>query len=130
MGQPNPDAPRSDARPRCRHCPQNLYSNLGKEVPASLKTRLAALTTNLPTSPSHAGDDMEDEDYMEEEDLEDLDGKDLNENDSDCEDMDGHDWDGEDRHQETDGDAENIGSNNGGSIINEFSDFCNEHDMW
>ncbi|PUZ44251.1 hypothetical protein GQ55_8G075000 [Panicum hallii var. hallii] len=106
MGQPNPDAPRSDARPRCRHCPQ------------------------LPTSPSHAGDDMEDEDYMEEEDLEDLDGKDLNENDSDCEDMDGHDWDGEDRHQETDGDAENIGSNNGGSIINEFSDFCNEHDMW
>jgi hypothetical protein len=48
----------------------------------------------LPTSSSHAGDDMEDEDYMEEEDLEDLDGEDLNENDSDCEDMDGEDMDG------------------------------------
>jgi hypothetical protein len=29
-----------------------------------------------------------------------------------------------------DGDAENIGSNNGGSISNEFRDFCNKHGMW
>jgi hypothetical protein len=70
---------------------------------------------------------MEDEDGMEDEDLED-----LNENDSDCEDMDGEDidgqdCDGEDRDQEMDGDGENIGSNNDGSIGNEFRDFCNEH---
>ena len=38
------------------------------------------------------------------------------------EDMNGEDWDGEDRDQEMDGDVENIGSNKGGSINDEYND--------
>jgi len=41
--------------------------------------------------------------------------------DMDEEDLDGEDWDGEDRDQEMDGDGENIGSNKGGSIVDESS---------
>ena len=39
------------------------------------------------------------------------------------EDMNGEDWDGEDRDQEMDGDGENIGSNKGGSIDDEYNDW-------
>ena len=39
------------------------------------------------------------------------------------EDMNGEDWDGEDRDQEMDGDGENIGSNKGGSINDEYNDW-------
>ena len=51
--------------------------------------------------------------------------------DLDGEDMDGEDWDGEDRDeedrdQEMDGDGEIISSNKGGSIDDDFHDFCNE----
>ena len=46
--------------------------------------------------------------------------------DLDGEDMDGEDWDGEDRDQEMDGDGENIGSNKGGLISDEFNDFLIE----
>ena len=49
---------------------------------------------------------------MQEMDEEDLD-----------EDMNGEDWDGEDRDQEMDGDGENIGSNKGGSINDEYNDW-------
>jgi len=54
-----------------------------------------------------------------------MDGEDL-----DGKDMDSEDMDGFDTAQKLDGDGENIGRNNGGSIDSEFCDFCNEHDMW
>ena len=69
---------------------------------------------------------MEEKDDMEHKDLEDLDGEGLNEPDMDEEDFDGEDQDGEDIDQEMDGDGENISSNKGGSIDDEFHDFCNE----
>ena len=82
---------------------------------------MVLLFFQLPTSSSHTGDDMEEEDDMEDGDLEDLDGEGLNEPDMDEEDLDGEDID-----QEMDGDGENISSNKGGSIDDEFHDFCNE----
>ena len=54
-----------------------------------------------------------------------MDGEDL-----DGKDMDSEDMDGFYTAQKLDGDGENIGRNNGGSIDSEFRDFCNEHDMW
>ena len=84
------------------------------------------LFLQLPTSSSHARDDMEEKDDMEHKDLEDLDGEGLNEPDMDEEDLDREDQDGEDIDQEMDGDGENISSNKGGSIDDEFHDFCNE----
>ena len=52
--------------------------------------------------------------------------KDMDEEDLDGEDWDGEDRDEEDRDQEMDGDGENIGSNKGGSIDDEYHDFYNE----
>ena len=49
------------------------------------------LFLQLPTSSSHARDDMEEKDDMEHKDLEDLDGEGLNEPDMDEEDLDGED---------------------------------------
>ena len=49
--------------------------------------------------------------------------KDMDEEDLDGEDWDGEDRDEEDRDQEMDGDGENIGSNKGGSINDEYNDW-------
>ena len=43
----------------------------------------------------------------------------------------GDDQDGKDRNMEIDDDdGENIGNNNGGSINNDFQQFCSKHDIW
>nr|CAB3494508.1 unnamed protein product [Digitaria exilis] len=92
--------------------------DLGKKVPSSLKSRLAALTTNLPTGSSHAGDEeSEDEDVDEDFNAEDLDEEELDEEDLDREDSDDEDMDGQSMDRE-DLDGDNMdGKNKNGQKI-------------